>query len=575
MYQPKTHLGSYRRASDREDSSNRDRGHQSGGGYRNGGGGYQSGGGGGYQSGGYNNRRGGSSYRRGGGYNSRGGGYSRTGPHNNHIDWSQEDLSPLFMDNYSEKPVVANRSVEEVTEYYQQKDVTITGNSKNPVMSFYEAGFSDRINGLFVNQGFKEPTSIQAISWPNALSGNDLIGIAQTGSGKTLAYLLPAFAHISAQKKAQAAHNNPIALVVLPTRELAIQIEGEIKKYANPREVRYTCIYGGASKGPQLGSIERGCDLLIATPGRLIDYLESGKVSLKQTSFLVLDEADRMLDMGFEPQIRKIIQCVRPDRQTLMWSATWPRNIQCLARQFLKSPIKFQVGSTELAANHDIVQKVYKLNHYEKYGKLVELMGIIHQTDDCKTIIFCEKKRTCDQVTDDLWNDNFNVICIHGDKNQQERSEAINTFRMGKVTCLVATDVASRGLDVHDVRHVINYDFPGEIEAYVQRIGRTARAGQIGYSYSFFTKYDVKNAGRLIKILKEAKQEVPQDIFDMCAFSTGFGMSFGGRNNCDGDENSNPMYNGIIGENLDDESPNVPGEMRMVMMPGGPRMVKM
>merc|ERR1719427_645798 len=222
--------------------------------------------------------------------------------------------------------------------------------------------------------------------------------------------------------------------------------------------------------------------------------------------------ADRMLDMGFEPQIRKILEFVRPDRQTLMWSATWPQKIRQLANDFLTNPVHFQVGSTELTANHDITQKIVVCRENEKYNHTLKLLDEITSTDDNKTIIFVETKKKCQQVADNLWHGGYSVGCIHGGKGQHERNRAIKDFRSGDVPILVATDVASRGIDVIDVRYIINYDFPGDIEGYVQRIGRTARAGQKGTFYSYFTGDNSRLANDLIKIMEEANQEVDYEL---------------------------------------------------------------
>lgn len=497
------------------------------------------------------------------------------------------DDQPVQMDHYTESTAVANRSAEDNDAYYQSKNVTISGeNCKNPVINFSEANFPENISKKLANKGFSEPTAIQAISWPNVLSGRDLIGIAQTGSGKTLAFLLPALVHVEAQLRVQNT-SNPIAVVILPTRELAQQVESVIRDFADLREVRYTCIYGGTPRGTQIRSLGYGCNLLVATPGRLIDFLECGKVRLTDCSYLVLDEADRMLDMGFEPQIRKVITYVRSDRQTLMWSATWPEKIRRLARDFLKDPIHFQVGSTQLAANHDILQSVYVVREYEKYQKLLEILKAIMDQSDNKTIVFIETKRKCNKVAWDLYNENYEVVSIHGDKSQHERNQAISDFRSGRTPILVATDVASRGLDVYDVRHVINYDFPGEIENYVQRIGRTARAGQVGYSHSFFTKDDARNVGGLIKVLKEANQVVSDELSSMNRYgggggrsggyrkTSGFSQSFGTELGRGGGGGQMPDWfrsQGRNGGNSYGGNDSSEGK-RFVMMPGGPVMM--
>jgi len=446
--------------------------------------------------------------------------------------WENEKLTPFQRNFYQENPSVANRSPQEIQQYYQAKGVTVQGtNCKKPCINFYEPGFPDYILNQLLSSGFKEPTTIQAVGWPHALSGQDLVGIAQTGSGKTLAFMLPALIHINAQPYLERG-DGPIALVLCPTRELAQQVQQVASEYGALCHVRNTCVYGGASKGPQLRDIERGCEIVIATPGRLIDFLESRKFNLKRCTYLVLDEADRMLDMGFEPQIRKIINQIRPDRQTLMWSATWPKEVRKLAEDFLNDNVHVQVGSLSISANHNILQIIDVCTEDEKSEKLMRLMEEIMGEDANKTIIFTETKRKCDQLTRNMRRDGWPAMCIHGDKSQPERDWVLNEFRTGKSPILVATDVASRGLDVSDVKFVINYDFPNQVEDYVHRIGRTARAEQTGTAYTFFTDGNAKQAKDLVDILREAKQHINPRLLEMSQIRSfgkkGFGKVYGG-----------------------------------------------
>ena len=261
-----------------------------------------------------------------------------------------------------------------------------------------------------------------SIGWPLALSGKDMIGIASTGSGKTLAFILPAIIHINDQEKLRVIFiqrgDGPIALVISPTRELAMQTSQECNRFGRPCQIFNACIYGGVPKGYQQRELEKGVHIIVATPGRLIDFLEMGATNLKRVTYLVLDEADRMLDMGFEPQIRKILSQIRPDRQTLMWSATWPREVQNLAKDFLVNPTHIQVGSLNLAANSDIKQVIEVVEDSEK---LVLLLKILRESmpKGYKILIFAETKRGCESLARDLRNDNFPVGSIHGDKSQR------------------------------------------------------------------------------------------------------------------------------------------------------------
>ncbi|CAI5533545.1 unnamed protein product [Closterium sp. Naga37s-1] len=395
----------------------------------------------------------------------------------------------------------------EVEEYRRRRQISVEGRGvPKPCRTFEEASFPDYVLVEVQRAGFTEPTPIQAQGWPMALKGRDLIGLAETGSGKTLAYLLPAIVHVNAQPYL-APGDGPIVLVIAPTRELAVQIQEECTKFGASSKIKSTCVYGGAPKGPQIRDLNQGVEIVIATPGRLIDMLESRVTNLRRVTYLVLDEADRMLDMGFEPQIRKIVSQIRPDRQTLYWSATWPREVETLARQFLVDAYKVVIGSTELKANHSITQVVEIMTDHEKYPRLLKLLEQV--MDGSRILVFMDTKRVCDQVTRQLRMDGWPALSIHGDKSQAERDWVLSEFKTGKKPIMIATDVVARGLDVKDIKCVINYDFPSTCEDYVHRIGRTGRAGATGFSFSFFTAANARLAKDLIKILTEANQVVP------------------------------------------------------------------
>jgi len=341
-----------------------------------------------------------------------------------------------------------------------------------------------------------------------ALKGHDFVGIAQTGSGKTLGFMLPGIIHCNHQDYLQRG-DGPIVLVLAPTRELAQQIQETAQKFGQSSRIKNTCVFGGAPKGPQLRDIENGCEVVIATPGRLIDFLEMGKISLKRVTYMCLDEADRMLDMGFEPQIRKIFEQIRPDRQVLMWSATWPKEVKQLAHDFLnKDYIQINIGSLDLSANHKILQIVDVCDEYQKEAKLARLLEEIGSDTTAKILIFVETKRKCDELTRLMRRDGWPAMCIHGDKQQKERDWVLSEFKTGQTTILVATDVAARGLDVDDVKFVINYDYPNNSEDYIHRIGRTGRKGNTGTSYTLFTPSNAPKARDLVSVLTEAKQVV-------------------------------------------------------------------
>ncbi|PIN21840.1 ATP-dependent RNA helicase [Handroanthus impetiginosus] len=398
--------------------------------------------------------------------------------------------------------------------YRRKHEISVTGdNVPQPLTSFEATGFPSEILREVQHAGFTAPTPIQAQSWPIAMQGRDIVAIAKTGSGKTLGYLIPGFLHLKQRR------NNPklgpTVLVLSPTRELATQIQDEAVKFGRSSRISCTCLYGGAPKGPQLRDLDRGVDVVVATPGRLNDILEMRRVSLHQVSYLVLDEADRMLDMGFEPQIRKIVKEVPSRRQTLMYTATWPKEVRRIAADLLVNPVHVNIGNVdELAANKAITQYVEVLSPMDKRRRVEQILR--SQEPGSKIIIFCSTKKMCDQLAGNLTRQ-FGAAAIHGDKSQGERDHVLNQFRTGRSPVLVATDVAARGLDIKDIRVVINYDFPTGIEDYVHRIGRTGRAGATGVSYTFFCDQDAKHASDLVKLLEGANQLVPAEVRGMAS----------------------------------------------------------
>ncbi|KAJ3241030.1 ATP-dependent RNA helicase dbp2 [Chytriomyces hyalinus] len=439
------------------------------------------------------------------------------------IDWDLEKLPRFEKNFYVEHPDVKARSDYEIEAFRKEHQMTLVGpNIPKPVTAFSEITFPSYVLKEVLAAGFKAPTSIQCQGWPMALSGRDMVGVAETGSGKTLAYTLPAIIHINAQPLL-ARGDGPIVLILAPTRELALQIQQECNKFGSSSKIKNCCLYGGVPKGPQARELDRGVEICIATPGRLIDMLETGKTNLRRVTYLVMDEADRMLDMGFEPQIRKIVDQIRPDRQTLMWSATWPKEVQTLARDYMQDYIQVNVGSLSLSASHNVTQVIEMMSNFDKRNRLVQLLDKIEKEDrSAKTIIFTGTKKMADECTRFLRQDGFPALAIHGDKKQQERDWVMNEFKSGSAPILIATDVAARGLDVKDIRFVINYDFPNNIEDYVHRIGRTGRAKTTGTAYTFFTTDNYKQARDLVGILEEAKQEIPAQLREM-SFSGGGG----------------------------------------------------
>ncbi|OQO09039.1 ATP-dependent RNA helicase [Cryoendolithus antarcticus] len=415
-------------------------------------------------------------------------------------------------------------------------------NVPEAVTSFTNPPLDDHLITNIKLAGYNVPTPVQKYSIPIVMGGRDLMACAQTGSGKTGGFLFPilsqAFQHgpsgfappqqgFARQRKA-----TPTSLILAPTRELVSQIHEEARKFAYRSWVRPCVVYGGADIGSQLRSMERGCDLLVATPGRLVDLIERGRISLANIKYLVLDEADRMLDMGFEPQIRRIVEGEdmppTQGRQTLMFSATFPRDIQMLARDFLREYIFLSVGRVG-STSENITQKI---EYVEDADKRSVLLDILHTHGAGLTLIFVETKRMADSLSDFLINQSFPATSIHGDRTQRERERALEMFRTGRAPILVATAVAARGLDIPNVKHVVNYDLPTDIDDYVHRIGRTGRAGNTGVSTAFFNRGNRGVVRDLLDLLKEANQEVPSFLESIAREGAGFGgggSSRGGR----------------------------------------------
>ncbi|XP_039143302.1 DEAD-box ATP-dependent RNA helicase 14-like [Dioscorea cayenensis subsp. rotundata] len=439
--------------------------------------------------------------------------------------------------------------------YRRHHEITVIGNHvPPPYTTFQSAGFPSEILRELQHAGFSAPTPIQAQSWPIALDGRDIVAVAKTGSGKTLGYLIPGF--IRLKKLGSNSQMGPLVLVLSPTRELATQIQDEAVKFGRSSRVSSVCLYGGAPKGPQLRDLSKGAHVVVATPGRLNDILEMKKVSLHQVSYLVLDEADRMLDMGFEPQIRRIVKEIPPRRQTLMYTATWPKEVRKIAADLLVNPVQVNIGSIdELVANKSITQHVEMISPMEKRKRLEQILH--SQEPGSKIIIFCSTKRMCDQLARNLGHQ-FGANAIHGDKSQNERDLVLNQFRTGKSPILVATDVAARGLDIKDIRVVINYDFPTGVEDYVHRIGRTGRAGATGVSYTFLSDQDARYASDLVKVLEGADQCVPSELRDMAA-QGGYGGRFRRWRSDSGAHDRVHSYGGTCTGSSYDKSPSFGG----------------
>lgn len=413
---------------------------------------------------------------------------------------------------YVESKGTAKMTNEEVSAFHQENEMTISGNNclYRPIRSFTDVTFEDRF--MKTTAGFSKPTPIQSQCWPILASGRDIIGIAETGSGKTLAFSIPGLIHIAAQPAVSPKFPGPRMLVVAPTRELAMQSSDVITQAGKMCGLKSTCIYGGVPKNVQKKILREGVHVIVATPGRLKDLLEERACNLSKVSFVVLDEADRMLDEGFEKDIRKIIGETHPERQIAMFSATWPQSIQKLAHEFLTDPVKVTIGSDDLAASQNVTQLVEVIDDRARDARVHALLQKYHSSRKNLILIFVLYKKEADRVERMLQQKGWTCAAIHGDRNQHQRTEAVEQFKKGQIPLLIATDVAARGLDIPGVEYVLNYSFPLTIEDYVHRIGRTGRGGKKGIAHTFFTANDKPRAGELVNLLRDSNQDVPQDL---------------------------------------------------------------
>ncbi|CAN8286818.1 unnamed protein product [Cochlearia groenlandica] len=465
----------------------------------------------------------------GGGWNNRTGGWDRR----------EREVNPFDNDDAETEPAFTEQD-NTVINFDAYEDIPIETSGDNvppPVNTFADIDLGEALNLNIHRCKYVKPTPVQRHAIPILLGGRDLMACAQTGSGKTAAFCFPIISGIMKDQHVQRPRGSrtvyPLAVILSPTRELASQIHDEAKKFSYQTGVKVVVAYGGTPIHQQLRELERGVDILVATPGRLNDLLERARVSMQMVRFLALDEADRMLDMGFEPQIRKIVEQSdmppRGVRQTLLFSATFPREIQRLAADFLANYIFLAVGrvgsSTDL-----IVQKVEFVLDSDKRSHLMDLLhaqrenGI--QGKQALTLVFVETKRGADSLENWLCINGFPATSIHGDRSQQEREVALKSFKSGRTPILVATDVAARGLDIPHVAHVVNFDLPNDIDDYVHRIGRTGRAGKSGLATAFFNDGNTSMARLLAELMQEANQEVPEWLTRYASRS-----SFGGVKN--------------------------------------------
>ncbi|CDK25349.1 unnamed protein product [Kuraishia capsulata CBS 1993] len=445
---------------------------------------------------------------------------------------------PFKKDFYRESSFVTGLTDEEVASLRLTDGITVRGKSAvRPILTWSQLGLPTQLSSVLEEQGFDSPTPIQCEALPNIMKGNDLIGIAKTGSGKTLAFLLPLFRQIIDQRPLRSGEG-PLAILMTPTRELAIQIFKECKPFLKNLNLKGCCAYGGAPISQQISEMKKQPEVVVCTPGRMIDLLTAngGRVTnMARVTYLVLDEADRMFDMGFEPQVMKIIKRTRDDRQTVLFSATFPARMEALAKKVLQKPVEILVGSKSVVSD-TIEQIVEVTQNDDKFAKTLKILGDFRNRDpDGKVLIFVDRQDGADFLYSKLLERGYPCLSLHGGKTQTDRGATIDEFKSGKVDVLIATSVAARGLDVKGLNLVINYDAPTHMEDYVHRVGRTGRAGNKGRAYTFVTPDQDRFASDIARALELSHQIVPASIQELAdqfrqkvkagkeKFSSGFG----------------------------------------------------
>ncbi|CAH8492355.1 ATP-dependent RNA helicase ddx42 [Schistosoma haematobium] len=438
------------------------------------------------------------------------------------IDHSMINYAPFAKNFYVEHAEISSLDEAGVDSLRDKLGLRVSGPSPlRPVCSFAHLGLDEPLMEAIRKAGYIQPTPIQAQAVPLILAGRDVIGIGKTGSGKTAAFLWPLIIHIMDQPELKLG-DGPIGVICAPTRELALQIYSEAKKLAKVYNLTVVCAYGGGSLWEQQKACEAGCEILVCTPGRLIDIVKKKSTNLRRVTYLVFDEADKMFNLGFEPQVRSIANHVRPDRQTLLFSATFKRRLERLARDILLDPVRIIQG--ELGeANEDITQHVEIFDKIEqKWDWLTR--NLVRLTTEGSVLIFVTRKVHSEEVAQKLKSRDLKVLLIHGDMHQSDRNTVIQAFKRQEAPILVATDVASRGLNIPSIHNVINYEVARDIDTHTHRIGRTGRAGAKGTAYTLFVagKDPVDFAACLVQHLESGSQTVPQRLLDIALKCTWF-----------------------------------------------------
>ncbi|KAI0091945.1 P-loop containing nucleoside triphosphate hydrolase protein [Irpex rosettiformis] len=435
------------------------------------------------------------------------------------VDHTRVTYEPFRKEFYTAPPDISAMTDEEADLLRLELDgIKIRGvDCPRPATKWSHFGLPASCLDVIKKLGYAGPTPIQAQAVPAIMSGRDVIGVAKTGSGKTIAFLLPLFRHIKDQRPLEQMEG-PIAVIMTPTRELAVQIHRECKPFLRVLNLRAVCAYGGSPIKDQIAEMKKGAEIIVCTPGRMIDLLtaNSGRVTnLKRVTYLVLDEADRMFDMGFEPQVMKIVNNIRPDRQTVLFSATFPKQMDSLARKILRKPLEITVGGRSVVAP-EIDQIVEVREEDSKFTRLLEILGQTYNEDpECRTLIFVDRQEAADNLLRELMRKGYLCMSLHGGKDQVDRDSTIADFKSGVVPIVIATSVAARGLDVKQLKLVINYDAPNHMEDYVHRAGRTGRAGNKGTCVTFITPEQDRYSVDIYRALKASNAGMPKELEDL------------------------------------------------------------
>ncbi|NWU13785.1 DDX42 helicase, partial [Cephalopterus ornatus] len=429
------------------------------------------------------------------------------------IDHSEIEYPPFEKNFYDEHEEITSLTPQQVVELRHKLNLRVSGAAPpRPGSSFAHFGFDEQLMHQIRKSEYTQPTPIQCQGVPVALSGRDMIGIAKTGSGKTAAFIWPMLIHIMDQKELEPG-DGPIAVIVCPTRELCQQIHSECKRFGKAYNLRSVAVYGGGSMWEQAKALQEGAEIVVCTPGRLIDHVKKKATNLQRVTYLVFDEADRMFDMGFEYQVRSVASHVRPDRQTLLFSATFRKKIEKLARDILIDPIRVVQGDIG-EANEDVTQIVEIFpSGPSKWNWLTR--RLVEFTSSGSVLLFVTKKANAEELANNLKQEDHNLGLLHGDMDQSERNKVISEFKKKGIPILVATDVAARGLDIPSIKTVINYDVARDIDTHTHRIGRTGRAGEKGVAYTLLTPKDSNFAGDLVRNLEGANQHVSKELLDL------------------------------------------------------------